>query len=210
MSHHLWQGRFGGDPSIVGKTIEMNKRAVTVVGVTAPGFRGTEVALVSDFWAPLSMLMEVGMLKGHSELTDRTSQWLLALGRLRDGVSSKQALAETDVIAKRIATQFPDSHKDRTFHIEVAGQLNPAFRGMVVIFFSLLMSVTMLVLLTACANVANLLLARASARRKEIATRLAIGAGRGRLLRQLLTESVLLALAGGVGGYVLASWGRPP
>jgi predicted permease len=207
LSSHLWQGRFSADPEIVGKTIEMNKRKVKVVGVTAAGFRGTEVALVSDFWWPMSMVDQVSLLGGtKNHIGERADQWIFGVGRLRDGVSLKEAAAEAQVIGRRLAAQYPAVDRDASVHVENAGHVNAALRGVMETFFLLLMAVTILVLLTACANVANLLLARASARQKEIATRLAIGAGRGRLLRQLLTESVLLALGGGATGFLLAWW----
>lgn len=207
LSHNLWQGRFGGDPKIIGKTIEMNKLKATVVGVTGFGFRGTELALVSDFWWPLSMIGQVSLLNGPKDsITDRDEDWVYGLGRLRDGVEPKAATAEAEVIGQRLAAQYPGPNRDTGLHVETAGQVNAGLRRLVQVFFLLLMTVTILVLLIACANVANLLLARASARHKEIATRLAIGAGRGRLLRQLLTESVMLALAGGACGYLLAFW----
>jgi predicted permease len=208
LSHQLWRSRFGADPGIAGRSILLNNRKVTVAGVTAPGFRGTELMFFSDFWVPFSMLeslAEVGM--GGDRLHQRDSQWLLAAGRLRDGVSEKEAAAEIDLIGKRLVSAWPDTNKDRAFHLERAGQVNPGFRQMIVMFFLMLLIVAILVLFTACANVANLLLARASARQKEIATRIAIGAGRGRLVRQLLTESVLLALLGGIGGYAIAQLG---
>jgi predicted permease len=208
LSHNLWRTRFAGDPNIVGKIIEVNKLPTTVLGVTAPGFRGTELALVSDFWVPFSMIHDFDLLRiGGDPLTNRKIQWLFAAGRLRDGANTKEAIAEAGVIGTRLSKQYPESNKDRAFHIEPAGRINAGLRSMIVVFFSLLLAVTALVLLTACANVANLLLARASARHKEIATRLAIGAGRGRLMRQLLTESLLLALLGGLGGFFIASWG---
>lgn len=207
LSHTLWRNRFGGDADIVGKTIEMNKRKTKVVGVTASGFRGTEVAMVSDFWWPLSMVDQVSILTGRKNtIADRDDDWLRGLGRLRDWVGIKEAAAEAEVIGKRLAEQYPSPNRDTSLHVETAGQLNAGLRRLVETFFLLLMAVTILVLLAACANVANLLLARASARQKEIVTRIAIGAGRGRLLRQLLTESVLLALAGGAGGYLVALW----
>jgi predicted permease len=207
LSHNLWQGRFGGDADIVGKTIEMNKRKVKVVGVTASGFRGTEVAIVSDFWWPMSMVDQVSILTGKkNSIADRDDDWVWGLGMLRDGVGMKEAVAEAEMIGKRLAAQYPTPNRNTSLHVEAAGQVNAGLRRVVETFFLLLMVVTVLVLLTACANVANLLLARASARQKEIATRLAIGAGRGRLLRQLLTESIMLALAGGAGGYLLAFW----
>jgi predicted permease len=208
LSHNLWRTRFAGDPNIVGKTIEVNKLAATVLGVTAPEFRGTELALVSDFWVPFSMIRDFDLLRiGGDPLSNRKIQWVFAAGRLRDGATAREAIAEAGVIATRLSRQYPESNKDRAFHIETAGRINAGLRSMIVVFFSLLLAVTALVLLTACANVANLLLARASARHKEIATRLAIGAGRGRLMRQLLTESLLLALLGGAGGFFIASWG---
>jgi predicted permease len=144
---------------------------------------------------------------GGDRLHDRTSQWLMATARLRDGVAVTKAAAEIAAIGGRLSTAWPASNKDRAFYVERAGQVHPAFRKMTVLFFFLLIGVSVLVLCTACANVANLLLARASARQKEIATRLAIGAGRGRLLRQLLTESLVLGVLGGIGGYALASAG---
>lgn len=207
LSHNLWQGRFSGDPEIVGKTIEMNKSKVTVVGVTAAGFRGTEAALVSDFFWPFSMIDQSTLLTAHKDdIMDRKNDWIFGLGRLRDDVGAKEAAAEAAVIGMRLASQYPEPNRDTSLYMETAGQVNAGLRRSVGAFFLLLMLVTVLVLVTACANVANLLLARASARRKEIATRLAIGAGRGRLVRQLLTESLMLSLAGGAAGYLLAFW----
>lgn len=208
LSHQLWQSRFASDRAIAGRSIDLNGRKVTVVGVTGPGFRGTETMFYSDFWLPFSMLdslAEAGL--GGDRLHDRDGQWLMAAGRLRDGVSEKTAASELDVIGERLRSAYPASNKDRAFHVERAGQINPGFRKMILVFFLLLLAVSMLVLVTACANVANLLLARASARQREIATRLAIGAGRGRLVRQLLTESLMLALLGGAGGYAIAQLG---
>jgi predicted permease len=208
LSFPLWQSRFRGDRAIVGRTIELNGRKATVVGVTGPGFRGVESMFLTDFWVPFSMLdslAEIGM--GGERLTDRGSQWLSAAGRLREGASVASAAAELDVIGRRLSAAWPATNRDRGFYVERAGQLNAGIRRMIVGFFALLLAVSVLVLGTACANVANLLLARASARQKEIATRLAIGAGRGRLVRQLLTESVMLALMAGVAGYAIASAG---
>jgi predicted permease len=208
LSHSLWQSRFGGDRSIIGRIIGVNGRKASVIGVTGPGFRGTEVMFFSDFWAPFSMSESLGLSgMGGERFRDRGSQWLLAVGRLRDGIGERAAASEAEIIGGRLRTAYPATNKDRGFHVERAGQVNPGFRKMVVVLFLMLLGVAALVLLTACANVANLLLARASARQREIATRLAIGAGRGRLVRQLLTESVMLALLGGVGGYGIAQLG---
>jgi predicted permease len=208
LSYQLWRSRFGSDAAIVGQSIELNRRKVTVVGITGPGFRGAEAMFSSDFWLPFSMLdslAEAGM--SGDRLEDRGGQWLSAAGRLREGVSEKTAASEIEVIGQRLTAAYPATNKDRAFHLERAGQLNPGARKMAVALFAMLLGVATLVLCIACANVANLLLARASARRKEIATRLAIGAGRGRLVRQLLTESVMLALLGGLGGYAIAQLG---
>jgi macrolide transport system ATP-binding/permease protein len=208
LSYQLWRSRFGGDRSLTGRDIELNGRKVRVAGVTGPGFQGTETAFYSDFWLPFSMmqvLAEAGM--GGNRLQDRDGQWLLGVGRLREGASEKEAAAEMEVIGARLRSTYPATNQDRAFHVERAGQVNAGFRKMIVVFFLMLLGVATLVLCTSCANVANLLLARASARHREIATRLAIGAGRGRLVRQLLTESVMLALLGGMGGYAIAYLG---
>ncbi len=208
LSYPLWQSRFAGDRGIVGQTIELNGLKTTVAGVTGPGFRGVESMFLSDFWVPFSMidgLADVGMRGEH--LTDRRNQWLSAAGRLRDDATVPAAAAELNVIGKRLSAAWPATNRDRGFFVEPAGRLNPGMRRTIVVFFGLLLAVSLLVLCTACANVANLLLARASARQKEIATRLAIGAGRGRLVRQLLTESVILALMGGVAGYLITRAG---
>ena len=208
LSYQLWRSRFAADRAIVGRSIELNRRKVTVIGVTGPGFRGTEPMFFSDFWLPFSMLdalAEVGM--DGDLLGDRGSQWLMSVGRLRAAVNGEAAAAEVNVIGERLRTDYPATNKDRVFRVERAGQLNPGIRKMAAMFFLMLLVVAILLLGTACANIANLLLARASARQKEIATRLAIGAGRSRLVRQLLTESAMLALLGGAAGYAIAHLG---
>jgi len=204
LSHDLWRARFGGDPGIVGRTLAINTRPVTVIGVTAAGFRGTELGVPAEFWIPLSMMEEVESRTGPV-MANRRRYWLNPVARLRDGVDVQSARAELDVIAKRLNAAYQPT-SDRTFHVERAGQLHPQMRRMAVTLFSVALAATALVLLTSCANVANLLLGRASARRQEIAARMALGASRGRLLRQLLTESLLLSALGGVGGWILARY----
>ncbi len=204
LSHDLWQTRFGGDPSIVGRVISVNKRAATVVGVTEAGFRGTDAGIVSAFWIPFSMLEQIESRLGPVS-ENRQRHWLKAVGRLRHGVDAGAARAELDVIARRLNTTSGGGDDSRSFYLERAGQIDPRLRRMTKALFSLFSAATALVLLTACANIANLLLGRASARRREIAARMALGASRGRLVRQLLTESLVMALLGGAGAWIIAA-----
>jgi len=208
LSYNLWQRRFSGDPSIVGRTILINRRAATVLGVTAAEFRGTDVGDAPEFWIPFSMIDEhraYAATEGRL-MENRGRYWLSAVARLRPGVDRHEAQAELDVIARRLNSASAGNKEDRGFHVERAGQLNPGFRRMATLSFSVSLGVTALVLLAACTNVANLLLGHAWARRREIAARMALGASRARLLRQLLTESLLLALVGGIAGWILAAY----
>ena len=205
LSYKLWRDRFAGDPQLAGKSIELNGRKVTVAGVIAAGFHGTEPALAADFWIPFSMMNEVHDNGDMPALMGRRfANWLYAVGRLKRGVDPAMAAAELKALGDRRVSVYPEADPNRRFSMERAGQVNAGMRHKILPLLILTLAVAGLVLLTACANVANLLLARNSARGREIATRLAIGAGRGRLLRQLLAESVLLALAGGLGGCLLA------
>jgi predicted permease len=205
ISHALWVTRFAGDSQIIGKTIKVNGFPVTVVGVTDIRFRGTQPALQSEFWVPFSMIDDFPSLPMNARsFTDRDAQIVLAIARLRDGYSLTQAQTELNAIAKTLQTDYTETNKERGFHIEAAGQLDPAIKPLLAVLFSLIMGIAILVLVASCVNVANLLLARASTRQPEIATRLAIGSSRGRLLRLLFAESVVLAGMGGVCGILIA------
>ena len=204
VGYGLWQRRFGGDPAMAGKVITLSGRPFTVVGVAPPGFRGLDIILDCQFWVPLGNLDQ--LLPNTSNYQSRAYHWITAAGRLRPGVTRSQAVAELDVIARHLGRTYPASEKDGGFRFEPAGSLPPRDRNAVVMFLAALTVVVLLVLAIACANVANLLLAQAAGRQREIAVRLALGASRGHLMRQTLTESVLLALAGGLLGVALSLW----
>ena len=204
LGHRLWRRRFGGDPSIVNKTILLSGNQFTVVGVAPPAFRGIDLPLDPEFWVPLGNLDQ--LLPKTSNYESRDYHWLAVAGRLRPGVTRAQAAAELGVLAQRFAQEHAESEKNGGFRFETAGTLSPRDRAAVMVFLGALTVVVLLVLCIACANVANLLLARASGRQREMAVRLAVGATRGQLMRQMLTESVMLAIGGGLFGVVLSLW----
>ncbi|MBL8228272.1 MAG: ABC transporter permease [Bryobacterales bacterium] len=207
LSHHLWKTRLGADPNIIGKQIRISQQRYTVAGVAPEGFRGTDVGLIADFWVPMSLQRQilVGLPEDSMNRTSRNHNWLFCIGRLKDGVGEEAAQKAVHALGARLEQAHPDSNKNRTFFLERAGRLSALFRQSVLTFLTLLLVVMSLVLLIACANVANLLLARAARRQREMSTRLAIGAPRGRLIRQLLTESMLLALSGAAVAMLLTS-----
>ena len=204
LGYGLWQRRFGGDAAIAGKNVTLSGRSFTVVGVAPRAFRGLDPVLSIEFWVPLET---VDQLVPHtSNFASRDYNWLSVAGRLKPGVSRTQAAADLAVIADRAARAHPEAEQGRGFRFEQAGSLAPKGRSFIMMFLAALTVVVMLVLAIACANVANLLLAQAAGRQREMAVRRALGATRGQLLRQVLTESVLLALAGGLLGVGFSVW----
>jgi predicted permease len=213
ISHSWWKRRFALDPSVLGKTVTLGSTVYTIVGVTPPEFFGTTVGQSPNLWIPLSMEKQVS--PGWNGLADKSFQSLYILGRLKPGVTVTQAHANVNLLAKQIWHEFagPVLTKEQQIALKRANiQLTPAARGLSRLRFQfslalqILMAVVGLVLLIACANIANLLLARATTRQREIAVRMAIGAGRTRLIQQMLTESLLMASFGGVLGVAFAWW----
>jgi len=206
VSYHLWQTRFNADPEIIGKTERFDNVTQTIIGVAPERFYGTFVGRSIEFWVPASMLEVYN--SGSYRLEDRGARWAEAYARLKPGVTRNQAQQEISAIAARLVTEYPATNRGRGIKVwplwrtpfNHAGELLPIFEIMVV--------VAMFVLLIVCANVSNLLLARSFARRHEMTVRLAMGASRGRLLRQLLTEGLLLSACGAAGGILVAYWCR--
>ncbi len=206
LGHAYWQKRFAGDPDIVGKTLRVNGQIVTIIGVVPSTFRGTYALADFDAYLPVGMVTSNSAYKDFLERRDRHVFKVLA--RRKPGVTLAQAQARLAVIAQQLEKQYPDTNRTVTAQVfpENVARPEPAGATRNPLVATLFLSLTSLVLLVACVNVANLLLVRATLRQKEIAVRAALGAGQMRIARQLLTESVLLALAGGVAGALLGWW----
>ncbi|HEY7617851.1 MAG TPA: ABC transporter permease, partial [Terriglobales bacterium] len=209
MSHGFWKRRFGGDARIVGQTITLNGHQFTVIGIMPEGFRGTwPVGVAPELWTPL---MQPQLRPGADFFSDRNAESVNVFGKLKPGASPAQAQAEVSLVTKRLAETYPALDPDVNRNLEGSrvyplDHLPDFATRAIQVFLGLITLIGGLVLLLVCVNVANLLLSRAALRQQEVAIRLALGAGRRRLIRQLLTESALLALAGGAAGCLLAFW----
>jgi predicted permease len=204
LSQSFWKRELGADAGIVGRTLVLNGAAFSVVGVAPAGFTGLIVGVEPDIWAPLAT--QDLFTHDTGRITDRFSNWLVVGGRLKPGVSRAQAQAEVHVLAHQLELGYPDSNKNQDALAYQATLVPGPYRGYVGAFTGLLMAVFALVLMIACANAASLLLARATSRTREMAIRSALGAGRGRLIRQMLVESLLLSSIAGLAGVLLAWW----
>ena len=199
LSENLWRSQFGADPRIIGSSISLDQRSFTVVGIMPAGFRSPFFTAIGEIWIPIAQDPTFS-----SFMTLRGARGFPLLGRLKPGVSLVHADAEMNAIGAALAKQFPEADAGFSIRIE---PLKQAIVGDSKVALLILLGAVGLVLLIACANIANLLLARATARTKEMGIRIMLGAGRARIVRQLLTESTLLGLAGGVAGVLLAYWG---
>jgi predicted permease len=210
LSHRLWSRRFGEDASVLGRAISLNGITYDVVGVAPEGFQGVNALFSPDLWAPMAMYRQILPAQFHDYFQDRRALMLNVGGRLRPGLEIPEAQAQMKTIAAALEREYPEPNRGRTVVLRPLSEATifPGIRDALVRGGALLMTIVGLVLLIACFNVANLLLAKASGRRKEIAVRLSLGAGRGKLVRQLLSESLLLGLLGGVAGLVIAFWGK--
>jgi predicted permease len=204
ISYEFWQRHFRGDEAVIGRELRINSRTLTVIGVTPAGFRGGMNSLGFDLWVPATMATE--LQPATMELSSRTSRPYLMFARLKPGVTRAQAQGELNAAAHRFLEAYPETNKGLGYELIPLWRV-PRGGQTIVLSLATLQVFAILILIVVCANTANLLLARATAREREIGVRLAIGAGRGRIIAQLLTESLLLAFAGVIGGVLLSLWG---
>jgi predicted permease len=206
ISYQMWQDRFRGDPSIIGKTQLLSGLPHTIVGVAPKGFYGTFVGYAFQFWVPASMQSQFDA--GVYKLEDRGARWIEGYVRLKPGVTIEQAQNEMSAITARLETDYPETNRGRGVRLFPLWQTPFNNAGALLPTLGIALVVVLSVLLIACANVGNLLLVRAFARQQEMTIRLSVGAGRVRLVKQLMTEGLILAAIAAVGGLVVASWLR--
>ena len=218
ISHGLWQRRFDSDPNLIGRPIAINGHMLTVIGIAPPQYTGMIRGLASEMWVPASMLPTLEPAKGRPLLTHRGNRWLILLGRLKPGTTIEQARTRFDLLTREMQANHPEEWRDkrpetgavRELFISVLREsdtrIHPSMKLDAYAMVALLAAIVNVVLMIACTNLASMLLARAVVRRKEVAIRLALGADRWRIMRQLLTESVLLSLLAGAAGVVLTVW----
>ena len=204
LSYSAWRSRFGGDSAIVGKTIRINRLPYTVLGVAPASFRGTELWYWPDVWVPMMMEPQIENHPGTGWLENRSDWNTWVIGRLKPGLSSGQALANLNAIAAELAREHPDNNQGLEFKLARPGLAGDYVGGPTRAFTLGVLGLASLVLLAACANLASLLAARAADRQREMAIRLSIGAGRARVVRQVLSETLVLSLAGGTAGCALS------
>jgi predicted permease len=205
LSYSFWQRRFGGDPRVIGKQVRVGIKPATIVGVMEKEFRGQFTVFEMDAYAPLSTLFEKSLPSNF--WNSRNIHLILALGRLKPGITLAQAQSRFDVISRRLAAQYPVTDKDLTVRVmdERLSRPIPYANNAFIVFSGLFLILGALVLLLACTNIANILMARASVRQREMAIRAALGGARYRLVRQMLTETMLTALLGGIAGLALGA-----
>src|SRR5438874_4689909 len=206
ISYQMWQDRFHGDPSVIGKTQVLSGLPHTIVGVTPEGFYGTFVGYAFQFWVPASMQSQFDA--GVYKLEDRGARWIEGYVRLKPGVTIEQAQAEVSAIAARLEAAYPETNRGRSVRLYPLWQTPFNNAGALLPTLGVALVVVVAVLLIACANVGNLLLLRGFARQQEMTIRLSLGAGRARLVRQLLTEGLILSAVAAAGGLVVANWLR--
>lgn len=204
LGHRIWKSRFNSDPNILGKSVALSGHPYTVIGVAPPSFRGIDLVLDTQFWVPVGDIDQLVPNTGHFD--SRDYYWIAVAARLKPGVSRTDAAAELQLLSQRFAQSHPDTEKNLGFRFEQAGSLPPRDKSVILLFLSTLMLVVLFVLLIACANVANLFLAQAGRRQREMAVRIALGATRAQLVRQVLTESVLFSFLGGLLGVLISFW----
>jgi macrolide transport system ATP-binding/permease protein len=206
ISDQMWRNRFRSDREIIGKTQRLNNVPHTIIGVAPEGFYGTFVGRAIQFWVPVSMQETFG--SGGYKLEDRGARWIESYVRLKPGVSRAQAQQQISAIAARLQTSYPATNRGRSIGLWALWQTPFNHAGELLPSFEVMVAVVAFVLLIACANVGNLLLVRSCVRRHEMSVRLALGASRGRLLKQLLTEGLILSALGTAGGFLMAYWCR--